>query len=277
MNVPSVPVLSEFQYRISSIFGYSVRYLVRDLAPCLLRLDPTLSRTTSNGSGRTRAGLHRSHATYGNGEFLQWLLDRGITPYMRTRDSALRKNNPGYGPERFTYLPESNTYGCPAGELLNYVGFERSQSRPCLYREREALRSLLTESTMYDRTLRISRHSHPRVGTTTSTGLGEHAEFARAQRQRKKVEALFAELACAWRWIMFVLEMFCLGAVAHNIKRLVRFLGSDSTEGSHHLKLRKTKLSRTTPARTKAVQAPSFSTATPVYNSQSLVLNSHLS
>src|SRR5437764_1213329 len=31
-------------------------------------------------------------ATYGNGEFLQWLLDRGITPYMRTRDSTLRKN-----------------------------------------------------------------------------------------------------------------------------------------------------------------------------------------
>jgi hypothetical protein len=30
------------------------------------------------------------------------LLDRGITPYMRTRDSALRKNNPFYGPERFT-------------------------------------------------------------------------------------------------------------------------------------------------------------------------------
>ena len=24
-------------------------------------------------------------ATYGNGEFLQWLLERGITPYMRTR------------------------------------------------------------------------------------------------------------------------------------------------------------------------------------------------
>ena len=49
-------------------------------------------------------------ATYGNGEFLQWLMDRGITPYMRTRDSALRKNSPLYGPERFTYLPESNSY-----------------------------------------------------------------------------------------------------------------------------------------------------------------------
>jgi transposase len=61
-------------------------------------------------------------ATYGNGEFLQWLTERDITPYMRTRDSALRKNNPLYGPERFTYLPESNSYLCPAGERLNYVG-----------------------------------------------------------------------------------------------------------------------------------------------------------
>jgi len=50
--------------------------------------------------------------TYGNGEFLQWLLERDITPYMRTRDSVHRKNSPFYGPERFTYLPESNSYRC---------------------------------------------------------------------------------------------------------------------------------------------------------------------
>ncbi len=61
-------------------------------------------------------------ATYGNGEFLQWLMERDITPYMRTRDSALRKKSPLYGPERFTYLPASNSYLCPAGEQLNYVG-----------------------------------------------------------------------------------------------------------------------------------------------------------
>jgi hypothetical protein len=61
-------------------------------------------------------------ATYGNGEFLQRLTERGITPYRRTRDSALRKNNPLYGPERFTYLPESDSYLCPAGEQFNYVG-----------------------------------------------------------------------------------------------------------------------------------------------------------
>jgi len=44
--------------------------------------------------------------TYGNGEFLQWLADRNITPYMRTRDSIHRKRSPFFGPERFTYEPE---------------------------------------------------------------------------------------------------------------------------------------------------------------------------
>src|SRR3954468_6287466 len=37
--------------------------------------------------------------TYGNGEFLQWLTDRSITPYMRTRDSIHRKRSPFFAPE----------------------------------------------------------------------------------------------------------------------------------------------------------------------------------
>jgi len=62
--------------------------------------------------------------TYGNGEFLQWLADRNITPYMRTRDSIHRKRSPYFGPERFTYEPEHNRYICPAGQPLNLgVGF----------------------------------------------------------------------------------------------------------------------------------------------------------
>jgi len=60
--------------------------------------------------------------TYGNGEFLQWLADRSITPYMRTRDSIHRKRSPFFGPERFTYEPENNRYICPAGQIMNYGG-----------------------------------------------------------------------------------------------------------------------------------------------------------
>jgi hypothetical protein len=59
--------------------------------------------------------------TYGNGEFLQWLVDRNITPYMRTRDSIHRKRSPYFGPDRFTYEPKHDRYLCPAGQPLNYA------------------------------------------------------------------------------------------------------------------------------------------------------------
>ena len=58
--------------------------------------------------------------TYGNGDFLQWLADRNIIPYMRTRDSIHRKNSPFFGPEHFRYEPEHNRYTCPvAGTQLS--------------------------------------------------------------------------------------------------------------------------------------------------------------
>src|SRR3982750_2854863 len=60
--------------------------------------------------------------TYGNGEFLQWLADRSITPYMRTRDSIHRKRSPFFAPERFTYELEHDRNICPAGQSLNYGG-----------------------------------------------------------------------------------------------------------------------------------------------------------
>jgi len=61
-------------------------------------------------------------------------------------------------------------------------------------------------------------------------------EFAQAQRQRKKVEALFAELKgriglhrLRLRRLRFVQEQFFLAATAQNIKRLVRFLNTPTT------------------------------------------------
>ena len=63
--------------------------------------------------------------------FLQWLADRSITPYMRTRDSIHRKRSPFFGPERFTYEPENNRYICPAGQPLNYLRWPSlSESTP---------------------------------------------------------------------------------------------------------------------------------------------------
>jgi len=170
-------------------------------------------------------------ATYGNGEFLQWLLERNIPPYMRTRDSALRKNNPLYGPERFTYLPESNSYRCPAGQQLNYVGLN-VRNRTHAYigsRKRCGACPQKTQCTSGQyKYLAIHIHEPARQ---RARDLANTPGFANAQRQRKKVEALFAELKnqiglrrLRLRRMKFVREQFFLAAAAQNIKRLVRFL-----------------------------------------------------
>jgi transposase len=175
-------------------------------------------------------------ATYGNGEFLQWLLDRGITPYMRTRDSALRKNNPGYGPERFTYLPESNSYRCPAGEQLNYVGLNiRNRAHAYIGSAKRCGACSQKTQCTGGRYKYLAIHVHESA-RQRARDLVNTEEFAKAQRQRKKVEALFAELKnqiglrrLRLRRLKFVREQFFLAATAQNIKRLVRFLGQPTT------------------------------------------------
>src|SRR5664279_2999238 len=114
--------------------GYYDNYLVDNDSCVIVGVQATAARmsqeTVAAQDMLTRFAVWQGRApasvaadtTYGNGEFLHWLLERDITPYMRTRDSALRKNSPLYGPERFTYLPESNRYRCPAGQQLNFVG-----------------------------------------------------------------------------------------------------------------------------------------------------------
>ena len=174
--------------------------------------------------------------TYGNGEFLQWLADRSITPYMRTRDSIHRKNSPYYGPERFTYEPESNRYICPAGQVLNYGG-RVHRNRAYNYigtRKRCGACSQRPQCTSAAfRSLIIHRYESARQ---RARELANTPEFVRAQRQRKKVEALFAELKnqiglrrLRLRRLKFVREQFFLAAVAQNIKRLVRFLSQPTT------------------------------------------------
>src|ERR1035437_5197106 len=169
--------------------------------------------------------------TYGNGEFLQWLADRSITPYMRTRDSIHRKNSPFYGPERFTYQPESNSYRCPAGEQLNYVGLNvRNRAHAYIGSSKRcgacSQKAQCTSGRYKYLAIHMDEPARQRARELVNT-----PEFAKAQRERKKVEALFSELKhqiglrrLRLRRLKFVREQFFLAAAAQNIKRLVRFL-----------------------------------------------------
>lgn len=172
-------------------------------------------------------------ASYGNGELLQWLMDRQITPYMPTRDAVARTRSPLFGPERFTYQPESNSYLCPAGQQLNYGGRNdrnrafayigtRPKCGPC------PLKSQCTRGAFRFLAIHMNEAARQRARDLWNT-----PEFAQAQRQRKKVEALFAELKgriglhrLRLRRLKFVQEQFFMAAMAQNIKRLVRFLST---------------------------------------------------
>jgi transposase len=174
-------------------------------------------------------------ASYGNGELLQWLMDRQITPYMPTRDAVARTRSPLFGPERFTYQPESNSYLCPAGQQLNYGGRNdrnrafayigtRPKCGPC------PLKSQCTRGAFRFLAIHMNEPARQRARDLWNT-----PEYEHAQRQRKKVEALFAELKSRiglhrlrLRRLKFVQEQFFLAATAQNIKRVVRFLSTPS-------------------------------------------------
>src|SRR5438093_3294754 len=223
--------------------GYYDNYLVDNQSCVIVGVQATAARMSQETvaaqamitrfvqrQGREPASL-AADATYGNGEFLQWLLDRGITPYMRTRDSVLRKNNPGYGPEQFTYLPESNRYRCPAGEQLNYVGLNvRNRAHAYIGSAKRCGACSQKAQRTNGRYKYLAIHIHESA-RQRARELANTPEFSKAQRQRKKVEALFAELKnqiglrrLRLRRMKFVREQFFLAAAAQNIKRLVRFL-----------------------------------------------------
>ena len=174
--------------------------------------------------------------TYGNGEFLQWLADRSTTPYMRTRDSIHRKRSPFLGPERFTYEPENNRYICPAGQALKYSGWvHRNRAYNYIGTRKKcgpySLRPQCTSAAFRGLIIHQNKPARQRARELVNT-----PEFAKAQRQRKEVEALFAELKnqiglrrLRLRRLRFVREQFFLAAVAQNIKRLVRFLSQPTT------------------------------------------------
>ena len=163
-------------------------------------------------------------------------MDREITPYMPTRDAVGRTRSPFYGPECFTYLPDSNSYLCPAGQQLNYGGRNernrafgyigtRKKCGPCQQR------SQCTSGPFRYLAIHMNEAARQRARDLRTT-----PEFEHAQRQRKKVEALFAELKShiglrrlRLRRLKFVREQFFLAATAQNIKRLIRFLTRPTT------------------------------------------------
>ena len=99
--------------------GYFNNYLIDNESCVIVGVQTTAARLSQESAaardmidryreryGRWPQSLAADN-TYGNGELLQWLDDRGITPYIRVKESPMGKSDL-YGIEKFTHLPEHN-------------------------------------------------------------------------------------------------------------------------------------------------------------------------
>ena len=167
---------------------------------------------------------------YGSGEFLAWLLDRGVQPHIPVIDHR-HQTKGRFTRDQFRYEPAENAYYCPEGKVLSFNG-RRRESRGYLYRSTEAQCASCPQkqrctSGPYRR---LFVHEQESVRQAVRALAGTPA-YERSRRARYKIEALFAELKQRMRLhrvrlrrLWNVGEQFLLAATAQNLKRLVRFL-----------------------------------------------------
>jgi transposase len=223
--------------------GYYDNYLVDNRSCVIVGVQATAARLSQESAAaramitrfaEQRGGMPRTlaaDAAYGNGELLHWLQERAITTYIPIRENAAKKQNGLYGIERFTYIPETNSYVCPEGKQLPYVGIS-SRNRTHVYastvkRCRECSQKAKCTSGQH-RWIAVHVHEPARQ---KARDLAKTPAFDHSQHERRKIEALFAELKnqiglrrLRLRRMKFVREQFFLAAAAQNLKRLVRFL-----------------------------------------------------
>jgi len=230
--------------------GYYDNYLIDNPSCVIVGVQATAARL-SQESVAAREMITRFHArqgrypqslaadtSYGNGELLHWLQERDITPYMRVKENAQRKNDL-YGIEKFTYDAEANRYLCPAGKTLTYVGVNALNRTHVYAATLKRCRDCPQKTQCTKGRCRfLGVHIHE-AARQRAQQLARTPAFLAAQRARRKVEALFAELKnqiglrrLRLRRMRFVREQFYLAATVQNLKRVVRFLSLKPTEAA---------------------------------------------
>jgi transposase len=121
----------------SARLGYYDNYLVDNASCVIVGVQATPARL-SHESVAARDMIERyrerygylpqplaAYTTYGNGELLQWLDERGIAGYMRVKENGNGQSDDLYGIDQFTYAPEENCYICPEGKVRKYTGINK--------------------------------------------------------------------------------------------------------------------------------------------------------
>jgi transposase len=225
----------------TAIMAYYDNYLIDTASRVILEVEatPALSRQEMVAARRMIERLEKlglrpeslgADKAYGSGEFLAWLLGRGVQPHIPVIDRR-HQTDGHFTRDQFRYEPVEDVYYCPEGKPLRYRAERRdspgyaycstaAQCRGCPEKQR-------CTSAPY-RWLFVHGQESARQVVRTLAGT---PAYERSQRARYKIEALFAELKQRLRMqrvrlrrLWNVSEQFLLAATAQNLKRLVRFM-----------------------------------------------------
>jgi transposase len=222
--------------------GYYDNYLIDNASCVIVGVQATAARL-SQESASARDMITRFYeqygyypqslaadTTYGNGEMLHWLQQRGITTYMRVKENPPSKTEL-YGLEKFTYDPEANSLICPQGKRLPYVSTNLKEHKHVYRSTLKRCRDCPVKSECTTGRCRWVSINIYEAARQHAYEVAKTPGFPKSQCERRKVEALWAELKnqiglrrLRLRRMKFVREQFYLGATVQNLKRLVRFL-----------------------------------------------------
>jgi transposase len=221
--------------------GYYDNYLVDTASRVILAVEATPARFRQEALAARRMLEHvarfgirpenlAADKAYGSGEFLSWLLERGIQPHIPVIDHR-HQTQGRFTREQFRYDPKENVYYCPEGKPLRYRGLER-KSQGYIYYSTEAQCKACPQKRLCTPAPARKLYAHWQEPARQAVrALAGTPEYERSRRARYKVEALFAELKqqirlrkVRLRRLWNVAEQFHLAATAQNLKRLVHHL-----------------------------------------------------
>src|SRR5947207_3101554 len=187
-------------------FGYGLNYLIDIENAVIVDVEATPARTYDEVAAtkmmlkRTeeRFGLKPSRLSadtaYGTGRFLDWLINAGIAPHIPVWDMSQRDDGI-FSRGNFVFDANHNFYTCPQGKRLRTTD-RIHEGRTLLYRASKhdctgcALKPKCAPNAPQRK---IPRDVNEEARDFARSLVGTES-FARSQRERKKIEMLFAHL-----------------------------------------------------------------------------------
>ena len=239
------------------VFSYGINVMVDSASGIILDACASAARTAEEpiAAYRMIERVQQRHGVvprmlaadtgYGSGHFLAWLERQGIEahiPLARSRDGTGRRPPKA----AFTYHPESDTYTCPQGQILNRSGSKRGNQKDrsrsgsiYYYPSRRVCGACPIQPDCAPSGIRTVERGVHEDARERAQARAETKTFVASTKLRRRVERVFACIKhhddlhrVRLRGLRGADEQFLLATTARNLKRMVRLGAGQPTARS---------------------------------------------